>query len=143
MHGLNGHREKTWQHDRAQKPWPKEFLADDLGHARLMSYGFDARVVAEWNEFLGKVSNNDIHQHAQNMLEKLALYRDEHSREVSTYLLIRPVGQFDRVIANESVTALTTQRDRQMILRKPRSASTNAKKATQHICLPQSWWNNL
>ncbi|ROW15424.1 hypothetical protein VPNG_02302 [Cytospora leucostoma] len=79
IHGLNGHRDNTWRHENSMKPWPEVILPRHVQNARIMTYGYDSRV-ADWNQFLGKVSINGIKQHAQNLLETLASRRtDEQS----------------------------------------------------------------
>jgi hypothetical protein len=91
IHGLNGHRENTWRYDSAKQPWPQQFLNKEknLKNARIMTYGYDARV-ADWSEFIKKVSENGIKQHAQNLLETLASRRNDTAFEtVSRYLAVR------------------------------------------------------
>lgn len=76
VHGLNGHQVDTWTHKDSKSPWPLELLSRDISGARIMAYGYDARV-ADWDEFLGKVSINKIDEHAQNFLEALSTDRLE------------------------------------------------------------------
>ena len=78
VHGLNGHWENTWCAEGHAEPWPKTLLPKDIADARIMTYGYDATVV-NWKQFLGKVSVNRIKQHAENLLETLAVYRSEQN----------------------------------------------------------------
>lgn len=43
VHGLRGHREKTWMKDGSLRP--KNFLATDLSESRIMSFGYDSNIV--------------------------------------------------------------------------------------------------
>ncbi|RAK97066.1 uncharacterized protein BO80DRAFT_448750 [Aspergillus ibericus CBS 121593] len=43
VHGLRGHREKTWTKDGHL--WPKEYLPTDIENCRLMSFGYDSNVI--------------------------------------------------------------------------------------------------
>ncbi|OBT47076.1 hypothetical protein VE00_03064 [Pseudogymnoascus sp. WSF 3629] len=45
LHGLTGHREKTWTATGEDEPWPKSLLPKDLPTARIITYGYDANVV--------------------------------------------------------------------------------------------------
>lgn len=45
VHGLGGHREKTWTHADTNMLWLRDFLPSDLQDlikARVMSFGYDA-----------------------------------------------------------------------------------------------------
>ncbi|KAK7442578.1 hypothetical protein Landi51_09484 [Colletotrichum acutatum] len=44
IHGLKGHREKTWTSDKASEPWPKALLPSEIPNARILAYGYDADV---------------------------------------------------------------------------------------------------
>lgn len=76
VHGLNGHQVDTWRAEGQFKCWPETLLPRDIGNARIMAYGYDAAVV-NMKQFLGKVSVNKLKQHAENLLQTLALYRSE------------------------------------------------------------------
>src|ERR1700738_657712 len=63
MHGLNGHYEKTWQaksHSGKYVNWLRDFLAQQIPNARIMSYGYSSTVaysksVANIDTFAGQL----------------------------------------------------------------------------------------
>lgn len=71
MHGLTGNREDTWKRDGIL--WPQDLLPKRLPEARIMTFGYDANVIA----FLSAASQNRIASHGQNLLSSLADVRDE------------------------------------------------------------------
>jgi len=73
VHGLTGDREKTWTARNASEPWPKTLLPSELPTARVLTFGYDA-YVADWR---GVVSQNQIGNHAWNLLTSLASYREK------------------------------------------------------------------
>ncbi|KAL8913270.1 MAG: hypothetical protein Q9171_001917 [Xanthocarpia ochracea] len=42
VHGLTGHRHRTWTAPGATEPWPKVLLPQDIPNARIITYGYDA-----------------------------------------------------------------------------------------------------
>ncbi|KAI1183777.1 hypothetical protein F5B17DRAFT_110946 [Nemania serpens] len=74
VHGLNGHWEDTWRHPSESVPWPQAFLPVSVPNARIMTYGYDSKVV-DWSSFLGKVSVYGVQQHSHTLLETLASHR--------------------------------------------------------------------
>ncbi|KAI0543863.1 P-loop containing nucleoside triphosphate hydrolase protein [Xylaria curta] len=75
VHGLTGDREKTWTANGASGPWPELLLPRKVPTARILTFGYDARVV-DWR---GVVSENRIGNHASNLMTSLSLYREEHN----------------------------------------------------------------
>ncbi|KAK4245726.1 hypothetical protein C7999DRAFT_42748 [Corynascus novoguineensis] len=73
IHGLTGHREKTWTAHGASEPWPKVLLPSELPNARVLLFGYDANVV-DWR---GLVSQSRIGDHAWNLLTSLAAHREK------------------------------------------------------------------
>ncbi|KAL2146826.1 hypothetical protein VTI28DRAFT_2307 [Corynascus sepedonium] len=73
IHGLTGHREKTWTARGASEPWPKVLLPSELPSARVLTFGYDANVV-DWS---GVVSQSRIGDHAWNLLTSLAAHREK------------------------------------------------------------------
>ncbi|KFY82422.1 hypothetical protein V498_08591 [Pseudogymnoascus sp. VKM F-4517 (FW-2822)] len=71
LHGLTGHREKTWTAEKAVEPWPKALLATDITHARIITYGYDANVV-HWMKPAGQ---NTVREHSQNLVNDLCVLR--------------------------------------------------------------------
>ncbi|KAF8849193.1 hypothetical protein BDZ45DRAFT_244818 [Acephala macrosclerotiorum] len=63
VHGLTGHREKTWKH--ANGVFWLKLLADDIQNTlptRIMTWGYDANP-ARW----GMVSDNNVRSHGKNL----------------------------------------------------------------------------
>ncbi|KAL2139346.1 hypothetical protein VTI28DRAFT_5308 [Corynascus sepedonium] len=73
IHGLTGDREATWTARGASEPWPKVLLPSELPTARILTFGYDARVV-DWR---GVVSQSRIGNHAWNLLTSLATFREK------------------------------------------------------------------
>lgn len=72
VHGLTGHRERTWTGDGAAAPWPKELLGPKLKQARILTFGYDSSVV----DLRSMVSKNRIGNHSTNLLAAVATYRE-------------------------------------------------------------------
>ncbi|KAH7260608.1 Alpha/Beta hydrolase protein [Fusarium solani] len=71
IHGLSGNREKTWRGHGHSEPWPKTLLPSKLTRARILTYGYDAYVVAK----SGPASTNRLIDHATNLLNDLTTDR--------------------------------------------------------------------
>ncbi|KAI8717404.1 hypothetical protein NCS52_00816200 [Fusarium sp. LHS14.1] len=71
IHGLSGNREKTWRGHGHSEPWPKTLLPSKLPRARILTYGYDAYVVAK----SGTASTNRLIDHAHNLLNDLTTDR--------------------------------------------------------------------
>ncbi|RYP30814.1 hypothetical protein DL768_011186 [Monosporascus sp. mg162] len=72
VHGLTGHREKTWTHKEASDPWPKTLLPKRIPQARIMTFGYDANVT-DWVKIAGA---NRIGDHSRSLLVNLANFRE-------------------------------------------------------------------
>ena len=85
MHGLTGHREKTWTAKGALSPWPQELLPTELPSARILTYGYDARVI-DWRSI---VSKNRVGDHANNLVSALTQYweKDDTVRSLMIQLM--------------------------------------------------------
>ena len=77
VHGLGGHREKTWTLQTKNQSggvtnvmWLKDFLHEDVPEARILNYGYDAVLFG-----YGARSKEPIHRHALNLLARLSAYR--------------------------------------------------------------------
>jgi len=70
VHGLRGHREKTWT-DTSTKTevfWPRDILLGDMSTARVISWGYNANVV----NFASSVSQLSVFGHAKSLLSDIA-----------------------------------------------------------------------
>ncbi|MCJ1391030.1 hypothetical protein MMC18_003891 [Xylographa bjoerkii] len=71
VHGLTGHREKTWTAKGAERPWPQTLLPQKLPSARIMTFGYDANFI-DWKS---AVSQNRVSDHAEGLLSTVANFR--------------------------------------------------------------------
>ena len=72
VHGITGNRENTWTHKGTGIFWPKQFLGSDIPTARILTFGYDADVAHFWS----MASHNRIGNHAENLVNSLAQWRD-------------------------------------------------------------------
>ncbi|KAH6880024.1 hypothetical protein B0T10DRAFT_609642 [Thelonectria olida] len=73
IHGLRGHRERTWTVKNGSGFWPRDFLALEIPEARILTYGYDANIIRADSP----ISNSRLGEHAQNFLSALATYREK------------------------------------------------------------------
>ncbi|KAH0536046.1 hypothetical protein FGG08_007053 [Glutinoglossum americanum] len=73
VHGLTGDREETWTARDATAPWPQTLLPFKVPNSRVLTFGYDAYVV-DWQDM---VSENRIGNHAMNLLNAIAIYRED------------------------------------------------------------------
>jgi hypothetical protein len=71
IHGLTGNSYDTWLEMKSGIYWPTQLLSKDVPDARIMTFGYDADVM----KFLGPVGQNNIRDHALNLLGDLAARR--------------------------------------------------------------------
>ncbi|CCA74747.1 hypothetical protein PIIN_08705, partial [Serendipita indica DSM 11827] len=74
IHGLQGHREKTWTTDD-QIYWLRDLLPSDLPNVRILSYGYDADTRSH-----ECVSTQTISRHADGLANALARIRKDAPR---------------------------------------------------------------
>ena len=65
VHGLGGHWYSTWSKNGVF--WPKDLLGEDIENVRIITFGYDSNVV----KLLGRVSRNQIHDHARTLVADL------------------------------------------------------------------------
>ncbi|KAI3317548.1 Alpha/Beta hydrolase protein [Xylariaceae sp. AK1471] len=68
VHGLNGHRTRTWTMDGCC--WPRDLLPQTLPGIRVITFGYDSRIV-RW----AGTSSNSISHHATSLLSDIYLTR--------------------------------------------------------------------
>jgi hypothetical protein len=68
VHGLNGHRDETWTAANG-KHWLRDLLPNDLPHARIFCWGYDA------NTHSGRISCQYLYDHAKTIVSDLCLER--------------------------------------------------------------------
>lgn len=69
IHGLNGHREKSWTADN-QTLWLRDLLPAVIGNARILTYGYDANTDGPT-----QLATDYMHDHAMTFLSKLSVLR--------------------------------------------------------------------
>jgi hypothetical protein len=79
LHGLNGHREKTWIAENGVH-WLRDLLPEDLPQARILCWGYDANTHAA-----DRVSSQYLYNHARTLVSDLC--RKRKLTNVGTYLL--------------------------------------------------------
>jgi hypothetical protein len=75
VHGLGGHPMNTWTHASTGNLWLRDFLPFAIPNARIMTFGYDARVV-------GSRSILGIMENANGLLTHLCNYRNSRDLEV-------------------------------------------------------------
>jgi len=69
VHGLGGGSLSTWT--SSEICWPRDLLKDDIPDARILAFGFEAKVA----QLRSKVSQNSFEQHAANLSGNLSRSR--------------------------------------------------------------------
>lgn len=69
LHGLNGHREKTWTAENGVH-WLRDLLPEDLPQARILCWGYDANTHAT-----DRVSWQYLYDHAITLVSDLCRKR--------------------------------------------------------------------
>lgn len=75
VHGLNGHREKTWTAPN-NVLWLRDLLPSKIPHSRILTWGYDADIQSKF-----VTDTQFIHDHARNLISDLALRRSETQTE--------------------------------------------------------------
>ncbi|KAF2190539.1 hypothetical protein K469DRAFT_387619 [Zopfia rhizophila CBS 207.26] len=69
VHGLNGHRDKTWTASNGVN-WLRDLLPQDLPNARIITWGYDANTHSG-----SRVSCQYLYDHARSLVADLCLKR--------------------------------------------------------------------
>ncbi|GAT21210.1 SesB [Aspergillus luchuensis] len=78
VHGLGGSRDATWTIDDVC--WPQALLPQDLPKTRIMTFGYDSRVVS----FTSALSQNGIVGNAEDLCAQLSRFRASSVRSNTT-----------------------------------------------------------
>ena len=71
VHGLNGHREKTWTaNNDGDVNWLSDFLPSDIPNARILTWGYDANTHST-----SRISAQHLYDHAKTLVSDLCLKR--------------------------------------------------------------------
>jgi hypothetical protein len=75
VHGLHGHRKKTWTKDNVC--WPEDLLSKEMlfSHIRVLTFGYDANVINP----NGSVSLNSLFDHSLDLLQELSRVRRDNA----------------------------------------------------------------
>ena len=72
----------TWTHDSTRKLWLRDFLPHTIPNARIMTFGYDSRVVGS-RSVIGMMEN------ANSLLTQLSLLRDSDKVSIKSFHLLR------------------------------------------------------
>lgn len=86
IHGLDGHREKSWTADNGVM-WLRDLLATDIPNARILTYGYDADTRS-----FEVTSTQTIFRHAQNFMKALARKRTGAAQQRPIIFLAHSLG---------------------------------------------------
>jgi protein SERAC1 len=68
VHGLNGHPRNTWAAVGSNAFWPHDLLPETIPRrVRILTYGYNATA----SDLLGDTSSDQIHHHAQTLVQEL------------------------------------------------------------------------
>ncbi|KAF4503330.1 O-methylsterigmatocystin oxidoreductase [Fusarium agapanthi] len=80
VHGLMGDRHKTWRGTSSNgvklEPWPKLLLSEDIPRSRILSFGYDARVI-NTDSASGRIPAESASEHARELVYTLRDFRSE------------------------------------------------------------------
>ena len=75
VHGLGGHRKRTWQHTETGAYWLQDFVPADIKNARIMAYGYNSAVA-----FSKSIAG--VEEFARDLLERLKTVRQDSDRPI-------------------------------------------------------------
>ena len=75
VHGLMGDPYLTWSCTEPENNWPKCLLSQNIPDARILTFGYDARIA----DLSDEVSTNTIRDHANNLLIGLTHERERNN----------------------------------------------------------------
>jgi len=88
VHGLNGHREKSWTDEKSNVLWLRDLLPDRVPNARIMTFGYDADTLK-----LSKISHLTVNDHATSLIvELLRVRRDPELQRRPILFLAHSLG---------------------------------------------------
>ena len=83
MHGLNGHREKSWTDEQTRTMWLRDLLPIQVPNARIMTFGYDADTLK-----LSDVSHLTLNDHGVSLIvDLLRVRRGPEVSEAESVLL--------------------------------------------------------
>jgi hypothetical protein len=72
VHGLNGHREKSWTDDKSGVLWLRDLLPSRLPNVRVLTFGYDVDTLK-----LSGVSQLSLNHQAAFLAEELLRFRPD------------------------------------------------------------------
>ncbi|EFX01267.1 kinesin light chain [Grosmannia clavigera kw1407] len=104
IHGLTGHRDKTWTADDSEnEPWPKTLLPEKFPEARLLTFGYDADVVRA-----GVASKSSIKNLADRLLHVLTTDRGPNASHRPLIFIVHSLGG---IVCKKAVARSTNDSD--------------------------------
>ncbi|KAJ5710484.1 hypothetical protein N7488_004640 [Penicillium malachiteum] len=83
VHGLRGHREKTWTQNGVL--WPRDLLAPELSDCRIMSFGYDSAIV---HSDTAEVTQGSLTNFARSLCGSLTTVRNTSETANRPILLV-------------------------------------------------------
>ncbi|VUC29632.1 unnamed protein product [Clonostachys rosea] len=81
IHGLNGHRHRTWTADNNAN-WIKDFLCDDVPNTRILTWGYDSNIFPS-----NGINQLHLHDHATSLVADLCLLRRNTKASIASPLI--------------------------------------------------------
>jgi len=105
VHGLNGHREKSWTDDKSGILWLRDLLPLQLPNVRVLTFGYDADTLR-----LSNVSQLSLSDHARSFVaELLRVRRDPETERRPIIFLTHSLGGI--LVKNALVTCNSSTAD--------------------------------
>lgn len=95
VHGLNGHPGHTWT-SKSGVFWPAALLPEVLGRVRILTYGYNAEVIA----FRDGSSRDHIHHHSETLASGLAANRNVCSFFFSFLPFLKYIFYYNNILAD-------------------------------------------
>ncbi|KAM7184408.1 hypothetical protein V8F20_012231 [Naviculisporaceae sp. PSN 640] len=73
VHGLNGHRERTWSTTASRVNWLSSILPKEIPEVRILTYGYNSRTHATHGS--EKLIAESLYEHGKTLLEQLHEFR--------------------------------------------------------------------
>ncbi|MCJ1394832.1 hypothetical protein MMC18_007712 [Xylographa bjoerkii] len=105
IHGLNGHREKTWTASN-NILWLRDLLPTRMPNVRIMTWGYDSRTHS--TEARNPISMQRLHDHADTLISDLVLERALTSSERRPIIfVVHSLGGLVLKSAHKRITGLS------------------------------------
>lgn len=83
VHGLNGHRERTWSTPSGIN-WLRDILPADIPNTRILTYGYDSRTHGS-----DQVITQSTYEHALTFVQVLSAHRRATNVPIKIHLALK------------------------------------------------------